>query len=61
MVIEALRRRGAGERLAGTRLAQQYKSRAAQHHAQRQESTYITPYKYFAKLAAATPLYNITR
>ena len=57
MVIEALRRRRAGERLVGTGLAQQYKSRAAQHHAQRQESTHITPYEHCAKLAAAAPFY----
>jgi hypothetical protein len=55
-VVEALRRRLARGRLAETGLAQQYKDRAAQHHAQRQELTYITPYKYYAKLTAATPL-----
>jgi hypothetical protein len=57
-VVEALRRRLVRERLAETGTAQQYKDRAAQHSAQRQESTLITPYEYCAKLAAATPFYS---
>jgi hypothetical protein len=57
-VVVALRRRLACGRLAEAGLAQQYKDRAAQHHARRQESTHITPCEYCAKLAAATPLYS---
>jgi hypothetical protein len=53
-----LRRRLVRERLAETGTAQQYKDRAAQHSARRQESTLITPYEYCAKLAAATPFYT---
>jgi hypothetical protein len=57
-VVEALRRRLVRERLAETGTAQQFKDRAAQHSARRQESTLITPYEYCAKLAAATPFYT---